>query len=203
MVCSLHVACSFSWFTECRLQVCVAGRRHVDTATHSMLLSLQLAHRQQRSGLMHKTLKTLLGTPQSVDVKACSQSKSHQGFAGFPAGKRSLCCLQNARKGILFEDFPPVLQLQLKRFEFDFERGVHVKVRDTCGLKSSSLQRLNLTFLQHMLPHNRAAMPEQAAGWGTTPAGAQTFNCQAARHLSCPATASGFCRGSGTRTLSA
>ena len=61
-------------------------------------------------------------------------------------GKRSLRCLQDARKGILFEDFPPVLQLQLNRFVFDFQQGVHVKVRDTLVVKSGSLQQLNLVF---------------------------------------------------------
>lgn len=35
---------------------------------------------------------------------------------------------QDARKGVLFSDFPPVLQLQLKRFEYDFTRDVMVKV---------------------------------------------------------------------------
>ena len=37
--------------------------------------------------------------------------------------------LQDARKGVLFDSFPPVLQLQLKRFEYDFQRDVMVKVR--------------------------------------------------------------------------
>lgn len=36
--------------------------------------------------------------------------------------------LQDARKGVLFIDFPPVLQLQLKRFEYDFMRDTMVKV---------------------------------------------------------------------------
>ena len=36
--------------------------------------------------------------------------------------------LQDARKGVLFDDFPPVLQLQLKRFEYDFQRDMMVKV---------------------------------------------------------------------------
>lgn len=36
---------------------------------------------------------------------------------------------QDARKGILFEGFPPVLQLQLKRFEYDFMKDMMVKVR--------------------------------------------------------------------------
>ncbi len=36
---------------------------------------------------------------------------------------------QDAKKGVLFIDFPPVLQLQLKRFEYDFMRDVMVKVR--------------------------------------------------------------------------
>ncbi|CAL5343071.1 unnamed protein product [Camellia sinensis] len=35
--------------------------------------------------------------------------------------------LQDARKGVLFIDFPPVLQLQLKRFEYDFMRDTMVK----------------------------------------------------------------------------
>jgi hypothetical protein len=48
-----------------------------------------------------------------------------------------LCCLgnlisilisQDAKKGVLFLDFPPVLQLQLKRFEYDYMRDTMVKV---------------------------------------------------------------------------
>ena len=35
---------------------------------------------------------------------------------------------QDAKKGVLFTDFPPVLQLQLKRFEYDFMRDTMVKV---------------------------------------------------------------------------
>lgn len=35
--------------------------------------------------------------------------------------------LQDAKKGVLFIDFPPVLQLQLKRFEYDFMRDTMVK----------------------------------------------------------------------------
>ncbi|KAL0008201.1 hypothetical protein SO802_009703 [Lithocarpus litseifolius] len=38
--------------------------------------------------------------------------------------------LQVARKGVLFIDFPPVLQLQLKRFEYDFMRDTMVKIND-------------------------------------------------------------------------
>ncbi|OIT27340.1 PREDICTED: ubiquitin carboxyl-terminal hydrolase 12-like [Nicotiana attenuata] len=38
--------------------------------------------------------------------------------------------LQDARKGVLFIDFPPVLQLQLKRFEYDFVRDTMVKIND-------------------------------------------------------------------------
>ncbi|XWS08168.1 hypothetical protein CRYUN_Cryun41cG0057300 [Craigia yunnanensis] len=38
--------------------------------------------------------------------------------------------LQDARKGVLFIDFPPVLQLQLKRFEYDFLRDTMVKIND-------------------------------------------------------------------------
>lgn len=36
--------------------------------------------------------------------------------------------LQDANKGVIFESFPPVLHLQLKRFEYDFMRDTMVKV---------------------------------------------------------------------------
>ncbi|KAL3828639.1 hypothetical protein ACJIZ3_017441 [Penstemon smallii] len=38
--------------------------------------------------------------------------------------------LQDAKKGVLFTDFPPVLQLHLKRFEYDFVRDIMVKIND-------------------------------------------------------------------------
>jgi len=38
--------------------------------------------------------------------------------------------LQDAKKGVLFLDFPPVLQLQLKRFEYDYMRDTNVKIND-------------------------------------------------------------------------
>ncbi|XVE61338.1 hypothetical protein DITRI_Ditri06bG0031400 [Diplodiscus trichospermus] len=38
--------------------------------------------------------------------------------------------LQDAQKGVLFIDFPPVLQLHLKRFEYDFVRDMMVKIND-------------------------------------------------------------------------
>lgn len=36
--------------------------------------------------------------------------------------------LQDAKKGVIFESFPPVLHLQLKRFEYDMMRDMMVKV---------------------------------------------------------------------------
>nr|XP_007146035.1 hypothetical protein PHAVU_006G007100g [Phaseolus vulgaris]ESW18029.1 hypothetical protein PHAVU_006G007100g [Phaseolus vulgaris] len=36
----------------------------------------------------------------------------------------------DAKKGVLFVEFPPVLQLQLKRFEYDFMRDTMVKIND-------------------------------------------------------------------------
>lgn len=36
--------------------------------------------------------------------------------------------LQDAKKGVIFTEYPPVLHLQLKRFEYDFERDQMVKV---------------------------------------------------------------------------
>ncbi|KAJ3414962.1 hypothetical protein HDV05_005793 [Chytridiales sp. JEL 0842] len=38
--------------------------------------------------------------------------------------------LQAARKGVIFTQFPPVLHLQLKRFEYDIERDAMVKIND-------------------------------------------------------------------------
>ncbi|KAG7820411.1 hypothetical protein KL928_001848 [Ogataea angusta] len=38
--------------------------------------------------------------------------------------------LQDAEKGVVFESFPPVLHLQLKRFEYDFEYDQLVKIND-------------------------------------------------------------------------
>ncbi|KAI9319606.1 hypothetical protein BX666DRAFT_1914369 [Dichotomocladium elegans] len=38
--------------------------------------------------------------------------------------------LQDAKKGVIFESFPPVLHLQLKRFEYDFMHDAMVKVND-------------------------------------------------------------------------
>lgn len=37
--------------------------------------------------------------------------------------------LQDAKKGVIFQSFPPVLHLQLKRFEYDILRDAMVKVR--------------------------------------------------------------------------
>ncbi|EGO20961.1 hypothetical protein SERLADRAFT_452101 [Serpula lacrymans var. lacrymans S7.9] len=38
--------------------------------------------------------------------------------------------LQDAKKGIIFQSFPPVLHLQLKRFEYDIQRDAMVKIND-------------------------------------------------------------------------
>jgi len=38
--------------------------------------------------------------------------------------------LQDAKKGVIFQSFPPVLQLHLKRFEYDFEHDEMVKNND-------------------------------------------------------------------------
>jgi ubiquitin carboxyl-terminal hydrolase 7 len=36
--------------------------------------------------------------------------------------------LQAAKKGVIFNSFPPVLHLQLRRFEYDIEKDALVKV---------------------------------------------------------------------------
>ncbi|KAJ3194436.1 hypothetical protein HK101_002705 [Irineochytrium annulatum] len=38
--------------------------------------------------------------------------------------------LQDAKKGVTFTEYPPVLHLQLKRFEYDIERDAMVKIND-------------------------------------------------------------------------
>jgi ubiquitin carboxyl-terminal hydrolase 7 len=38
--------------------------------------------------------------------------------------------LQDAKKGVIFESFPPILHLQLKRFEYDIHRDAMMKVND-------------------------------------------------------------------------
>ncbi|KAK9465799.1 hypothetical protein V1512DRAFT_265394 [Lipomyces arxii] len=38
--------------------------------------------------------------------------------------------LQDAEKGVIFQSFPPVLHLQLKRFEYDFIKDMMVKIND-------------------------------------------------------------------------
>lgn len=47
--------------------------------------------------------------------------------------------IQDAKKGVLFIDFPPVLQLQLKRFEYDFMRDTMVKVSSRYGYLTTIL----------------------------------------------------------------
>lgn len=36
--------------------------------------------------------------------------------------------LQDARKGVIFESFPPIFHMQLKRFEYDIQRDAMMKV---------------------------------------------------------------------------
>ncbi|CAG8730823.1 21837_t:CDS:10, partial [Racocetra persica] len=38
--------------------------------------------------------------------------------------------LQDAKKGVIFESFPPVLRIKLKRFEYDMQKNTTVKIND-------------------------------------------------------------------------
>eukprot|EP00808_Paulinella_micropora_P027764 g31648.t1 len=67
--------------------------------------------------------------------------------------------LQDAKKGVRFLKFPPILQIQLKRFAFDFEFGDTAKVNDRFEFPL----RLDLT---EFLPTKEG---EQAAGSGPGP----------------------------------
>ncbi|KAL3835481.1 hypothetical protein ACJIZ3_010217 [Penstemon smallii] len=72
-----------------------------------------------------------------LDVKGCKdvyasfdkyvEVERLEGDNKYHAGRHGL---QDAKKGVLFNDFPPVLQLQLKRFEYDFTKGEMVKIND-------------------------------------------------------------------------
>jgi hypothetical protein len=62
------------------------------------------------------------------------------------------CALQDAKIGDLFCDFPPVLQLHLKRFEYDLERDMRVKV-------PAAVAALH-TGSQMSTPHQSSEHPE-------------------------------------------
>ena len=73
----------------------------------------------------------------SLDVKGCknvyesflkyTEVEIMDGQDQYQSEKHGL---QDARKGISFINLPPVLQLQLKRFEYDFQRDVNIKIND-------------------------------------------------------------------------
>ena len=69
-----------------------------------------------------RTWRELFGCSQSMSLPpgACPPQP--------PCLSTSPLLHQDARKGVLFGDLPPVLQLQLKRFEYDFQRDAMVKV---------------------------------------------------------------------------
>jgi ubiquitin carboxyl-terminal hydrolase 7 len=60
--------------------------------------------------------------------------------------------LQDAKKGVIFESFPPVLHLQLKRFEYDIMRDSMVKVKTT-----RERERVE-KYLRHSLPCSQRSM---------------------------------------------
>ncbi|XP_026420587.1 ubiquitin carboxyl-terminal hydrolase 12-like [Papaver somniferum] len=73
-----------------------------------------------------------------LDVKGCQdvyasfdkyvEVERLEGDNKYQAGQEH--GLQDAKKGVLFIDFPPVLQLQLKRYEYDVMRDTMVKIND-------------------------------------------------------------------------
>ena len=70
-----------------------------------------------------KGMKTLYDSFQdyvAVEMLAGESMYQAEGFG-----------LQDARKGVTFQSFPQVLRLQLKRHEYNVQRGAVVKVRIT------------------------------------------------------------------------
>lgn len=73
----------------------------------------------------------------SLDVKGCkdvnesflkyTEVEIMDGQDQYQSEKHGL---QDARRGISFINLPPVLQLQLKRFEYDFQRDANIKIND-------------------------------------------------------------------------
>ncbi|KAI3914507.1 hypothetical protein MKW92_004446 [Papaver armeniacum] len=61
-----------------------------------------------------------------LDVKGCKDRL--EGDNKYRADEQH--GLQDAKKGVLFTDFPPVLQLQLKRYEYDVMRDTMAKIND-------------------------------------------------------------------------
>ena len=51
--------------------------------------------------------------------------------------------LQDAKKGVIFKAFPPVLHLQLRRFEYDVEKDALVKVSDIVLHKTVLSEQIN------------------------------------------------------------
>ncbi|RKP13022.1 hypothetical protein BJ684DRAFT_10647, partial [Piptocephalis cylindrospora] len=71
--------------------------------------------------------------------------------------------LQDARKGVIFESFPPVLHLQLKRFEYDMERDAMVKINDRHVFPPT----INLApYLAEDSPDRRAGTPMEYELYG-------------------------------------
>ncbi|KAG2227462.1 hypothetical protein INT45_007487 [Circinella minor] len=62
--------------------------------------------------------------------------------------------LQDAKKGVIFESFPPVLHLQLKRFEYDMYRDTMVKNNDRQEFPLEiELEPYMDTSVEHSEPH--------------------------------------------------
>ncbi|ORZ36348.1 hypothetical protein BCR44DRAFT_51570 [Catenaria anguillulae PL171] len=64
--------------------------------------------------------------------------------------------LQDAKKGVVFTQFPPVLHLQLKRFEYDFMRDAMVKINDRYEFP------LELDLDEFLMPEAGAAAADPA-----------------------------------------
>ncbi|EMS52242.1 Ubiquitin carboxyl-terminal hydrolase 12 [Triticum urartu] len=86
---------------------------------------------------LNRVLSEKLEDKMKLDVKGCQdvyasfdkyvEVERLEGDNKYHAEQHGL---QDAKKGVLFIDFPPVLQLQLKRFEYDFMRDTMVKIND-------------------------------------------------------------------------
>lgn len=85
----------------------------------------------QTPDLLHSARSGLLATSHGCAVGMPTPQRSTPAPPTLLPPLRPPCYprpSQDARKGVLFEGFPPVLQLQLKRFEYDFMKDMMIKV---------------------------------------------------------------------------
>ncbi|TDL18071.1 hypothetical protein BD410DRAFT_806893 [Rickenella mellea] len=74
--------------------------------------------------------KLFVGKMKSLDYESARTEEFNETLDGNNKYQAEGYGVQDAKKGIVFQSFPPVLHLQLKRFEYDIQRDAMVKIND-------------------------------------------------------------------------